>query len=303
MKITLLGTGTPAPSLERQSSGYLIEVGADLIVMDHGPGAHHRLIESGHRAVDVSHAFISHLHYDHCMDYPRLVLQRWDMGADRIPDLKVYGPAPLGRMTELLFGEEGVYGPDIRARIEHESSIFVFRERGGEPPRQRPAPHVREVHAGDVVEGDGWTVTVANASHVQPQLECLAFRLDSKEGSVCYSGDSGGVCKEVIELARGCDVAILMNHYLSGTEPTASYRRACGNHRDNAVIARRAGVKTLVLTHVLSRIDRVGVREQIVREVSQEFDGRVVWGEDLMQLTLAEHGLVKIEQVNSLLTR
>src|SRR5262245_31881196 len=78
MKITLLGTGTPAPSLERQGSGYLFDVGTDLIVMDHGPGAHHRLLESGHRAVDVNHAFFTHLHYDHCMDYGRLVLQRWD---------------------------------------------------------------------------------------------------------------------------------------------------------------------------------------------------------------------------------
>jgi ribonuclease Z len=66
MKITLLGTGTPAPSLTRQSAGYLFEVGGDLLVMDHGPGSHQRLIESGHRAVDVSHAFFSHLHYDHC---------------------------------------------------------------------------------------------------------------------------------------------------------------------------------------------------------------------------------------------
>lgn len=214
MKITLLGTGTPAPSLKRQSSGYLIEVSNDLIVMDHGPGAHDRLIESGHRAVDVSYAFISHLHYDHCMDYPRLVLQRWDMGADRVPDLKVYGPTPIARMTELLFGEDGVYGPDIRARIEHESSIFVFRERGGFLPRKRPAPRVKEVHAHDVIAGNGWQVTVGNASHVQPQLECLAFRLDSDEGSVCYSGDSGGVCEEMIELARGADVLIHMNHYL-----------------------------------------------------------------------------------------
>ena len=52
--ITLLGTGTPAPSLTRQSSGYLIEVGNDLIVWDHGPGAHQRLIESGHRTVDTT---------------------------------------------------------------------------------------------------------------------------------------------------------------------------------------------------------------------------------------------------------
>ena len=295
MNITLLGTGTPAPSLTRQSSGYLIEVGGDLIVMDHGPGAHHRLIESGHRAVDVSHAFISHLHYDHCMDYARLVLQRWDMGADRIPDLKVFGPAPIARMTEQLFGEDGVYGPDIRARIEHESSIFVFKERGGQPPRRRPAPRVQEVHARDVVEGDAWKVTVGNASHVQPQLECLAFRLDSDEGSVCYSGDSGGVCEELIELARDCDVLIHMNHYFSGTEPTASYRQACGNHRDNALIAKRAGVKTLVLTHVLAQIDQPGVREQIMQEIRQEFDGQVIWGEDLMRLTLGGDGLAKIE--------
>ena len=176
-------------------------------------------------------------------------------------------------MTELLFGEEGVYGPDIRAH---------------------------RAHAGDVVEGAGWKVTVGKASHVQPLLECLAFRLDSDEGSMCYSGDSGGVCEEVVELARGCDVAILMNHYLSGTEPTASYRAACGNHKDNAVIAQRAGVKTLALTHVLAQIDRPGIREQIIREVKQVFAGQVIWGEDLMRLTLTEHGLVKIEQANEI---
>ena len=294
MKITLLGTGTPAPSLERQSSGYLFEVGGDLIVMDHGPGAHHRLIESGHRAVDVSHVFFSHLHYDHCMDYARLVLQRWDMGADRIPDLKVYGPPPIARMTDLLFGADGVYGPDIRARVEHQSSIDVFEARGGQTPRRRPAPLVCVVHAGAVVEGDGWKMTVGHAAHVQPQLECLAFRLDSDEGSVCYSGDSGA-CEELVELARGCDVLIHMNHHFSGTEPTASYRQACGNHRDNAAIAARAGVKTLVLTHLLAQIDRPGIREQIVHEIQQEFHGTVIWGEDLLQLTVPGSGITTIE--------
>ena len=94
-KVTLLGTGTPAPSLQRVGSGYLIEVGNDRIIRDHGPDAHHRLLESGRRAVDITHAFFTHLHYDHCMDYGRLVLQRWDQGADRIPDLQVYGPTPI----------------------------------------------------------------------------------------------------------------------------------------------------------------------------------------------------------------
>jgi ribonuclease BN (tRNA processing enzyme) len=261
--------------------------------MDHGPGAHHRFIESGYRAVDVKHAFFSHLHYDHCMDYARLVLQRWDQGADRIPELKVYGPSPIARMTELLFGEDGVYGPDIRARVEHQSSIDVFQARGGKPPRKRPAPAVKEVHAGDLVEGDGWKVTVGRASHVQPQLECLAFRLDSEGGSVCYSGD-GGMSDDLVKLARGCDVLIQMNHHFSGTEPTASYRAAVGSHKDNAVIAKRAGVKTLVLTHFLTQIDQPGVRERIIHEIQQEFEGRVIWGEDLMQLSLTGSGLTGI---------
>jgi ribonuclease BN (tRNA processing enzyme) len=242
----------------------------------------------------VSHVFFTHLHYDHCMDYARLVLQRWDQGADRIPDLQVYGPPPIARMTELLFGADGVYGPDIRARVEHQSSMDVFQARGGKPPRRRPAPRVREIHAGDVVEGNGWKVTAGHAAHVQPFLECLALRLDAEGGSVCYSGDSGA-CEDLVKLARGCDVLIHMNHHFSGTEPTASYRAACGNHRDNALAAKRAGVKTLVLTHMLAQIDQPGIREQIVHEIQKEFDGKVIWGEDLMRLTLAGTGLTSIE--------
>jgi ribonuclease BN (tRNA processing enzyme) len=292
--VTLLGTGTPAPSLTRQSSGYLIEAGGDVIVWDHGPGAHQRLIESGRRSTDVTHAFFTHLHYDHCMDYGRLVLQRWDQGAGRIPDLRVFGPPPLARMTGQLFGADGIYGPDIRARVEHRSSLDVFEARGGTLPRQRPAPQVTEIHAGSVVEGNGWKVTAGHAQHVQPYLECLAFRLDTAEGSLCYTGDSGP-SDSIVELAKGCDMLIHMNHYFSGTEPSPAYRAACGNHRDNAVIARRAGVKVLVLTHLLAQIDQPAVREQIVHEIQEVFEGKVVWGEDLMRLRLSGASVGGIE--------
>lgn len=295
LTITLLGTGVPAPSLERQSSGYLIEVGSDLIVWDHGPGAHHRLLESGHRAVDVTHCFLTHLHYDHCMDYGRLVLQRWDQGAGRIPDLQVYGPTPTARMTEQLFGPDGIYGPDISARTTHRSSLDVFEARGGTLPRRRPAPRVTEIHAGAAVQGNGWKITVGHAQHAQPFLECLALRLDTKDGSLCYSGDSGGVNDALVELARGCDMLIAMNHYFSGTEPTAAFRGATGNHRDNAQIAKRAGVKTLVLTHLTPQIDLPGIREQIVHEIRQDFDGKVIWGEDLMRLSFSGSQISAIE--------
>jgi ribonuclease Z len=99
----------------------------------------------------------------------------------------------------------------------------------------------------------------------------------------------------IVELAKGADILIHMNHYFSGTEPSPAYRMACGNHRDNAVIAKRAGVKTLVLTHLLGQIDQPSVREQIVHEIQNVFEGEVIWGGDLMRLTLAGSRVSTIE--------
>jgi ribonuclease BN (tRNA processing enzyme) len=295
MRLTLLGTGTPTPSLKRASSGYMLEIGDDVMLWDHGPGTYHRMMEAGKRAVDISHVFFSHLHYDHCSDYVRLFLTRWDQGADRIPELKVFGPPPIRRMTEQLFGADGAFAPDLTARIKHQGSIDVFVARGGVPPRKWPKPEITELTPTDRVQGKNWTLTVAPASHVQPWLECYAYRLDSDEGSVCYSGDSGGVPPALISLAQGCDVLIHMNHYYSGTEPTDIYRVVCGNHEDVAQVAQRAGVKTLVLTHFLEQIDQPGVREHILREIGRVYSGNIVWGEDLMEVPVKGPKMFRME--------
>ena len=84
MKITLLGTGTPTPSLRRMSSGYMVELDGEVILFDHGPGAYHRMMEAGTAATGVDHVFFTHLHYDHCLDYARLLLTRWDQGAGKL---------------------------------------------------------------------------------------------------------------------------------------------------------------------------------------------------------------------------
>src|ERR1700760_3656490 len=104
MKLWLLGTGTPTPSLARACAGYLIEAGGDRIVFDLGFGAYHRLLELSVPTTRLSHVFFSHHHYDHMGDYARLVLTRWDQGAGKVPDLKIYGPPPLRLITDRLFG-------------------------------------------------------------------------------------------------------------------------------------------------------------------------------------------------------
>jgi ribonuclease Z len=266
----------------------MIEINDDVIIMDHGPDAHRRLLESGKRATDVTHAFFTHLHYDHFLDYGRLVLQRWDMSAGKIRDLDVYGPPPLARITEQLFGDYGIYGPDLAARVGHRLSLDIYELRGGELPRQKPKPNVTELEAGSTVNGSNWRVTVGEASHVQPYLQCYAYRLESDDGAMCYTGDSGGVSETVIETAKGCDVLIHMAHFETGTEPSPEYREGCGSHLDVAEVAKRADVKTLVMSHVLEHIDRPGTRERLIKEAAEVFKGEIIWAEDLLEITVGD---------------
>jgi len=287
MHIRLLGTGTPTPSLVRMSSGYLVRVGDDVILFDHGPGAYHRMMEAGVAATDVTHVFFSHLHYDHCLDYARLLLTRWDQGAGALPELEVYGPPHTARMTELLVGEDGVFGPDLRARTEHPLSQVIYEARGGSLPRERPRPHVTELASGDTVEGNGWRVFARSVRHAQPYLDCYGFRLESAEGVFAYSGDSGP-CKAMERLAQDCDVLVHMCHYLTGTELGREFAEGCMGHLELAALGRDANVKNLVVSHVTEQMDVPGVRERIVREMSEIYAGNLFFGADLM--TIPVHG-------------
>lgn len=285
-RLILLGTGTPAPSLDRQSSGLLLDLGGRVIVFDHGPGAHHRLLEAGYRASDVSHLFLTHHHYDHIADVPRLLLTRWDHGDPAQGDPKVFGPPPLKRIMESFFGPEGAFGPDQEARTKSPASLAVFRARGHDGPRRKLTLETRELVPGETIEGPGITVRTGPARHVQPYLESIAYRFEVGGRTVVYSGDNGGVFEPFIDFARGCDVLIHMNHFLSGTELTDDYRRMSGSHIDVAETARQAGAETLVLTHLLPQLDAPGVKERMVAEMAGVYDGRIVLGEDLMVVPL-----------------
>ena len=286
MQITLLGTGTPTPSLKRMSSGYMIRIGADTLIFDCGPGAYHRMMEAGVAATEITHIFLSHLHYDHCLDYQRFVLTHWDQGAGKIADLKTFGPRPFRRINELLFTRDGVWGPDLSARTEHQLSIDVYTQRGGVPPRAWPDPKVTEIKSGDVFEGDDWTLTVGSVVHAQPQLYCFGFRLESADGVFVYSGDTGP-CAGIEKLAKDCDVLASMCHYLTGTEPSAAFAAGCMGHMELAELGESAGVRNLVISHVTTQIDQPGVRERMMREMASVYSGNLFMGEDLMEIPVS----------------
>ncbi|HVJ24020.1 MAG TPA: MBL fold metallo-hydrolase [Burkholderiales bacterium] len=280
----MLGTGTPTPSLKRMSSGYLVETGERKILFDFGPGAYHRLLEAGVKPVQVTDVFFTHLHYDHCLDYIRLLMTRWDQGAGKIPELNVYGPAHTQKMTDSIIHD--VFGPDLEARTELPMSQAVFEARGGKLPRAKPKPVVRELKNGDVISTNGFVVKVHSVIHAQPILECFGYRLEAEGSSFAYSGDAGP-CKAMEDLARNVDVMVHMCHFISGTALNAEFEKRNGGHLEIARLAQAAGVRNLVASHITEQMDVPGVRERLIREMSEIFKGNLFFGEDLMEIPVA----------------
>ena len=71
-------------------------------MFDCGPGAVRRLLRSGVSSTALSHLFLTHLHYDHCVDYGYLVLNRWDHGSGKIPELLL----ALKKIISITLGAE-----------------------------------------------------------------------------------------------------------------------------------------------------------------------------------------------------
>jgi len=68
-QLTLLGTGTPTPSLRRAGASYLVGLGDEKLLFDCGPFTVRRLLEKGVSPTEITSLFLTHLHYDHCVDY------------------------------------------------------------------------------------------------------------------------------------------------------------------------------------------------------------------------------------------
>jgi len=293
LQLTLLGTGTPTPSLHRAGSSYLITLDDETLLFDCGPFCVRRLLEKGVSLTNIGTLFLTHLHYDHCVDYGQLVLNRWDQGAGKIPDLTVYGPLKTQQTTDRLFGEDGVYGPDLDARTVHPGSHFVYEMRGGVMPRLRPRPEVTEVEDGTVVETAKWRVHTREVIHVQPQLTCLAYRFEAAGSSIVFGGDTAPI-PALTELAQGADVLLHMCHFVNGVVTDPRLTDCCSGHLDAARTAQQANVSTLVLVHITEQVERPGIRERVLHEAAQIFGGQIIFGEDLLDVPV---GSISVERI------
>jgi len=194
MRVTLLGTGSPPPSIERFGPATLVEVGGQKLLFDVGRGATQRLWQLGIPLGQVNRVFITHLHSDHVVGLPDLWLTGWLRSAygQRKAPLQVWGPRGTAGMAAAL---RQAYAEDIRIR----RTMFDY-------PDSVISLVGHDVGDGTVYDRDGVRVTAFAVEHgsVKP---AFGYRLDFGGHSIVISGDTRR-SENVVRAARGADVLI-----------------------------------------------------------------------------------------------
>ena len=257
-RVLVLGAGTPTPIPDRFGSSFVLHLGEDHILFDCGPATTHKLAKVGLLPTQIDYLFFTHHHFDHDVDYPCFLLTRWDQSTGKEKELEVYGPTPTETLTHRLLDEkERAFAHDWIARVNHPLSQQIHLNRGGTLPRRPPSVKAKDIGPGKVYKGKDWEVTAAVAEHVQPWLDSLAYRVDSLDGSIVFTGDTRA-CDSVTELSRGSDVMLCMCWDLQQRMDEANLTQAMCGTLDAAHMAQEAGVGRLVLVHIGPELSQHG---------------------------------------------
>ncbi len=284
-QVFVLGAGTPTPTPHRFGSAFAVEVAGEYLMFDCGPAATHKLVKAGIFPTQVDYLFFTHHHFDHDVDYPCFLLCRWDQSVGKEQTLQVFGPTLTQTLTERIIGEQGAFAHDWKARVNHPLSQRVHVNRGGTLPRKPPHVLAKDVGPGPVHRGREWAVSAAPAEHVQPYLDSLAYRLDSAEGSIVFTGDTQP-CRSVVDLARGADLMLCM--CWDDQERMQAMGEAggqCGT-TGAAQMAQEAGVKKLVLVHIGPHLATHGPMEKGIGDVRRLYSGEIIFADELMALKM-----------------
>jgi len=270
-QVILLGTGTPYPDPHASGPATAVTFGNRVFLFDAGAGLMRQVNAAGLPLSGPEAVFITHLHSDHTLGYPDLILTSWIMRRTR--PLEVYGPLGLKRMTRLLLA---AYSEDIAIRTNG-----LEREiRGGYRVK------VHEIFRNVIYEKDGVRVMAIPVPHGSWR-EAFAYRIDTPDRSIVISGDTRP-SNALIAAAKDVDVLVHEVYIAARIKPEArpggdywpQYMREFHTSEiELGAIAARARPKLLLLTHI---IRSGGTDEELLTGIRKNgFAGQVVVGKDL----------------------
>ncbi|KPK23997.1 MAG: MBL fold metallo-hydrolase [Nitrospira bacterium SG8_3] len=254
MKITILGSGTCVPSLQRSACSVLIQIDKTMLLFDSGPGTMLRLLKAGVTIDQISYIFYSHLHPDHSGElvpflfatkYPEIHRRRKPftiVAAKGFVDFYEKLRLAYGHSIELVPGLMNIVELDNKERDHLDCGLF------------------------DV---DSLPMDHTDTS--------LGFRITNPSGqSVVYSGDTD-LCDNLVTLARDADVLICESALPDELKVPGHLTPSLAGQ-----IASQAGVRKLVLTHFYPECNSVDVAEQC----RKAYPGPLVLAEDLLEVGL-----------------
>ncbi len=272
VEVVLLGTGNPLPDAGRAGPSTLVRAGERMFLVDAGRGCLMRMAAAGALPMMCEAVLLTHLHSDHVCDLGDVVTTQWVMGQAPLP-LTVVGP---DRTAEVVAGVLASLAPDISYRRAHHADLDWD-----------PDVRVTEAGPGVVWEDDSVRVVAAATDH-RPVAPTLAYRFEHDGRAAVLAGDTVP-CAGLDELCRGADVYVqtVLREDLVSLVPLQRFRDTIDYHstvEQAGATAARAGVGTLVLTHQVPG-PAPGSADEWVAMARREFDGEIVFGEDLLRVT------------------
>jgi len=319
-ELVLLGTaGAPMPVAGRAGICSALIVDERVFVVDCGRGSPSAFADAGLDFSRLEAVFLSHLHADHVGDLPGLLLYPW---GGRVSDdgplapIRVYGPSRPGTVPagDATFHRQTTIHPElpvpgttdlvgnILAGYAYHLNVMPLDARmpdagalvrGIDIPVPARTPGTPQVPVVVFDDGDDGVVKVTAVAVTHGRaIPALAYRFDTADGSVVFSGDTT-VNDDLIALARGADILVhhvadlgyLERHGITG----AALERMAALHTDVTDVGRvaeRAGVRELILSHFLPAEPDAITAADWANRAGQGFSGRTTAGSDGLRRTL-----------------
>jgi ribonuclease BN (tRNA processing enzyme) len=291
--ITVGTAGGPVPRATRAQSSNLLIVNGRPYLVDAGDGTSRRLAEMRFQFRDLGTIFVTHGHDDHTGGLGTLLSVQWD--SQRTQPINVYGPPG----TQAL----------IKAAVQYFSQSAEIRISDGS--RTVPIDKVffgHDVDTGVVYQDANVKVTAVENSHFHfppatpgyGKYKSYSYRFETADRVVVFTGDTGP-SGAVTELAKGADLLVTEVvsvddvkearikdgrwQAMSPAEQTEFIRHQSEEHltpQEIGMMASRAGVKAVVLTHLTPRPSGDDYTTW-GEEVKKRFSGQVHIAKDLME--------------------
>ncbi len=300
LQITFLGTAASIPTATRSLPSVAVYRKGELLLFDCGEGTQRQMINGRIGLNRRTKIMVTHMHGDHILGAPGLFQTMSLLGRNR--PIKIYGPVGIGDFIQAVIQTVRfslgfqIEIQEIRepGKIEEEKEYSIYASWADHSvpclgysliEKDRPGRfHPERAISLDIPEGPLWSrlqngeeIRLSNGKIAKPRDVLGPPRPGRK---IVYVGDTRP-SDSIVDLAFGADV--LIHEATFGDDMS---ERAKEDHHSTpseaAVIAEKAKVGLLVLTHISARY---GDTNEILNQARQIFP-RVRVAEDLMKIEI-----------------